>query len=313
MKLAIHEIFIFQGGCKMNQEEFYYEGTNPKRVKIICAILVILFVIAVVAFIYIRNTYTLTVKSKVIVELGSEVSTDIRNYVENRITDESDYTLNLKGVSISDNKYDLVGEYQYRVNYKSITKKGKIIVKDTTPPEVEVTDMKVGVGETIEPDEFIKVCTDYSRPCRVEVNGESIEDLVKKAGTYTVNLVISDQYNNKVTKSASLEVKKGYSRMDMIQSDLNIDHIDENVDDFKNVMYIKYSKALSPHDFEHEEEYQELAIAATSSLYDYLPEEYKLNRVDDFVIFPVFNKYGYVVGVAIRVTLDNGKTMYLSK
>ncbi len=78
-------------------------------------------------------------------------------------------------------------------------------------------------------------------------------------------------------------------------------------------MYIKYDKALEQHDFEHNEEYQNLAIAATSSLYNYLPEEYKLNRVDDFVIFPVYNKYNYVVGVAIRVTLDNGRTMYLTK
>lgn len=297
----------------MNQEDFYYEGTSPKRVKIICGILVILFIIVVVAFIYIRNTYTLTVKSKVVVELGSEVSTDIRNYVENKVADEDDYTLNLKGVSISDNKYDLAGEYSFKVKYKSITKKGKIIVKDTTPPEVEVEDMKVGVGETIEPDEFVKSCTDYSRPCNVEVNGDAIEELVKKAGTYTVNLIVSDQYNNKVTKSARLEVKKGYSRISMIQSDLSIHHIDEKADDFNNVMYIKYDKALSPHDFEHNEEYQKLASAATSSLYNYLPEEYKLNRVDDFLLFPVFNKYNYVVGVAIRVTLDNGKTMYLSK
>ncbi len=297
----------------MEQEEFYYEGANPKRVKIICVILLILFLIAIGAYVYIRTTYTLTVKSKIIVELGSEVSSDIRDYIDNKITDEDAYTLNLKGVSISDNKYDLVGEYQFKVKYKSITKKGKIVVKDTTPPVVEVENIKVGVGETIEPDEFIKTCDDYSRPCNVEVNGTSIEELVKKSGTYTVNLVISDQYNNKVTKSASLEVKKGYNREETFKSDLKIDHIDEDVDDFKKIMYIKYNKAIDPYELEDNEEYQELVSAATSSLYNYLPEEYKLNRVDDFMIIPVFNKYNYVVGVAIRVTLDNGKTMYLSK
>ena len=297
----------------MEQEEFFYEGANPKKVKIVCGILLVLFLIVVGVFIYIRTTYTLTVKSKIIVELGSEVSSNIRDYIDNKITDDDAYTLNLKSVSISDNKYDLVGEYQFKVKYKSITKKGKIIVKDTTPPEVEVEDIKVGVNETIEPDEFVKTCNDYSRPCNVEVKGTSIEELVKKAGTYTVSLVISDQYNNKVTKQVSLEVKKGYSREETFASDLKIDHINEDVDDFKNVMYIKYNKALEQHDFEHNEEYQDLAIAATSSLYNYLPEEYKLNRVDDFIIFPVYNKYNYVVGVAIRVTLDNGKTMYLSK
>lgn len=94
---------------------------------------------------------------------------------------------------------------------------------------------------------------------------------------------------------------------------MKIDHINEDVDDFKNVIYIKYSKALFDEELEDDEEYQNLVDAATSSLYNYLPEAYKLNRVDDFKIIPVYNKYNYVIGVAIRVTLDNGMTMYLSK
>ncbi len=297
----------------MKTEDFYYEGTNPKRAKIICIIILILFVMAVLAFGYFKKTYTLNVKSKITVELGSEVSKDIRDYVDNKIVDEDDYSLNLKAVSITDNKYDLVGEYQYKVKYKSITKKGKIVVKDTTPPKVETVDVKVGINEAIEADTFIKVCDDYSRPCNVSVKGEEIEDLVKKEGTHTVNLVISDQYDNKVTASASLIVKKNYSRLEEIRKDLDIHHILEEVDDFDNVMYIKYNKALDEKELENDEEYQDLVSAATSSLYDYLPEPYKLNRVDDFKIIPVYNQYNYVVGVAIRVTLDNGLTMYLSK
>lgn len=297
----------------MNNEDFYYEGTSPKRVRVICVILLILFTIAVLSFIYIRKTYTLTVKSKVIVELGSEVSYDIKDYVDNKIKSEDDYSINLKGVSIKDNKYDLPGEYTFKIKYKSITKKGKIVVKDTTPPNVEVEDVKVGINEIVEPDSFIKSCEDYSRPCIVDVKGDQIEDLVKKEGTHTVNLVISDQYENKVTKTASIIVKKNYSREEELRSDLKIDHINEDVDDFKNVIYIKYSKALFDEELEDDEEYQNLVDAATSSLYNYLPEAYKLNRVDDFKIIPVYNKYNYVIGVAIRVTLDNGMTMYLSK
>lgn len=297
----------------MNNEDFYYEGTSPKRVRVICVILLILFTIAVLSFIYIRKTYTLTVKSKVIVELGSEVSYDIKDYVDNKIKSEDDYSINLKGVSIKDNKYDLPGEYTFKIKYKSITKKGKIVVKDTTPPNVEVEDVKVGINEIVEPDSFIKSCEDYSRPCIVDVKGDQIENLVKKEGTHTVNLVISDQYENKVTKTASIIVKKNYSREEELRSDLKIDHINEDVDDFKNVIYIKYSKALLDEELEDDEEYQNLVDAATSSLYNYLPEAYKLNRVDDFKIIPVYNKYNYVIGVAIRVTLDNGMTMYLSK
>lgn len=297
----------------MNNDDFYYEGTSPKRVRVICVILLIIFTVAVLSFIYVRKTYTLTVKSKVIVELGSEVSNDIKDYVDNKIKSEDDYSINLKGVSIKDNKYDLPGEYTFKIKYKSITKKGKLVVKDTTPPNVEVQDVKVGVNEVIEADTFIKSCDDYSKPCIVDVNGEQIEDLVKKEGTHTVNLVISDQYDNKVTKTASIIVKKNYSREEELRSDLKFDHINEDVDDFKNVLYIKYNKALSDEELEENEEYQRLVEAATSSLYDYLPETYKLNRVDDFKIMSVYNKYDYVIGVAIRVTLDNGMTMYLSK
>lgn len=298
----------------MQMDDFYFEGTSPRRVKVICVILVLIFIIAVLSFIYFRNTYTLNVKSKVIVELGSEVSYDIKDYIDNKIVDEDDYSLNLKGVSISDDgTFDLVGEYQFKVKFKSITKTGKIIVKDTTPPTVECEDVTVGVDEEVDADTFITVCEDYSRPCNVEVKGDDLEELVKKAGTYSINLIISDQYDNKVEKTATLTVKKNYSRINIIRSDLNIDHISEDVDDFKNVIYIKYTKALDEEELESDEEYQELVAAATSSLYNYLPEEYKLNRVDDFILINVYNKYNYVIGVAIRVTLDNGITMYLSK
>lgn len=316
MRLAIREIYTSQGGCNMENEEVYFEESNPKRVKILCVILIVIITICFLIFVYYRRTYTLNIKNKVVVELGDKISYDIKDYVENKIVDEEDYVLNLASVSITDDFYDMVGEFTYRVNFKSISKKGKIIVKDTTPPEVVVSDLKIGVDEELIPDAFITSCEDYSHSCTVELKNENDKDISQKAGTYKIDLIISDQYKNAVTKTVNLTVEKGYSYTDACKNDLKIDHLSEKVDDWNGELIIKYDKALDLESLEGDEKYQELISRATSTennLHIYMPEEYKLNRIDEFEIIVAYNKHDMAVGVAIRVKLDNGKTMYLTK
>ena len=42
---------------------------------------------------------------------------------------------------------------------------GDVEVKDTKAPEVELQNLIVGLDEEYEPDEFIAVCNEYSKPC----------------------------------------------------------------------------------------------------------------------------------------------------
>lgn len=298
----------------MKDEDFYFEETSPKSVKRVCIIIAIVFIILVIGFIYARVNLSFNLKKNLEVEIGSEISKDVSFYVSNNVVDEDDYTLIFNEVSLdADGKFDMVGDFNYRVRYKSITKKGVIHVVDTEAPKVELVENIVGVDEEVDPNDFLSVCDDYSMPCTVEIDGK-ID--TSKAGNYDVKLIIKDQFDNERKETAKLVVKKGYKKEDAKKSDLKVTHLSENFDDWNDTYIIKYNKALSQEELEANDEYHDLIEKATSEnndLYVYMPLEYRLNKVVDFNIIEAYNKYEYCVAVAIRVKLDNGMIIYLTK
>lgn len=298
----------------MKDDDFYFEETSPKNVKRACIAIVVVLILVASGFIYAKLTLTFNLKSNLKVEIGSEISKDASFYLSNEVLDEEDYTLIFNEVSLdADGKYDMIGDFNYRVKYKSITKKGVIHVVDTTAPEVELEENKVGVGEEVEPSDFISVCNDYSLPCTVEL-AKDVD--TSKAGTYEVKLIIKDQLDNSIEKTGTLIVEKGYSKEKAKKSDLTVTHYSENFDDWNNKYMIKFSKALTLDELEANDEYHDLIEKATSELNElhiYIPDEYKLNKVVDFNIIEAYNRYEYCVGVAIRVKLDNGVVLYLTK
>ncbi len=298
----------------MKDDDFYFEETSPKSVKRACIVIVIVLILVIGGFIYARYTLTFNLKSNLKVEIGSKISHDVSFYLSNEVLEEDDYTLIFNEVSLdADGKFDLIGDYTYRVKYKSITKKGIIHVVDTTAPEVELTENKIGIGEEVDPNDFIEVCNDYSMPCTVEIDGKVD---TSKAGTYDVKLIIKDQLDNSTKTTGKLVVEKGYSKEQAKKSDLKVTHYSETFSDWNNKYMIKFSKALTLEELEANDEYHDLIEKATSELNElhiYIPEEYKLNRVVDFNIIEAYNRYEYCVGIAIRVKLDNGVILYLTK
>lgn len=297
----------------MEESEFYFEETNPRKAKIVFAIILLIISILFILLLYYRNVYTLNVKKEVVYEVGDTLSEDIINYLNNKIIDEDDYSISLINVPNEKGILTKVGEYNYRVKYKSISKKGKIIVEDNTPPIVETTNLKVGVNEEYELDEFLTVCEDYSKPCNVKYKKESDSELNKKSGIYAIDIVISDQYNNKVTKTVKLEVKKNFSRENIKKNDLKIDHIEPKYEDFNNKLFISYSEGVNSDELDEDPKYNELLELAGEDLTIYLPDEYRLNQITEAEIIFVYNKYDYVIGYAVKVKLDNDITLYLSK
>lgn len=297
----------------MEENEFYIEESNPKKTKLIIVVIILIISVLFVALLYYRNLYTLNVKNTVTYEVGEKLDKNVLNYLENKVIDEYDYRLNLNGVPTKDGILNKVGKYTYKVKYKSITKKGTIEVVDTKPPVVEVTSLTVGVKEDFELDEFITKCEDYSKPCNVLYKNEKDEHLNEKAGDYTFNIVISDVYNNKVTKRVKLEVKKNYSREKIKKKDLKVDHIEPDYKDWNNEMILTYSEGVDANKLDEDSRYTYLLDLAGGDLSIYLPSEYMTNVIEEAEIIFVYNKYDYVIGFAVRVKLDNGKVLYLTK
>lgn len=295
----------------MKENEFYIEETSTKRVIINIFILCLLIGVCFIAILYYKKNYTLNIKKKVTYEVGSSLSYNLEDYITNKIIDKEDYTLNFKNVENKDSILTTTGEYTYKVKYKSITKTGKIIVKDTVAPKVETQDVLIGVGEDYLLDDFIRVCEDYSKPCLTTYKNESDENLNQKVGVYSFDIVVSDQSGNKVTKKVKLEVKKNYSREGMMKKEIIPDHIDPKYDDWQKEMFTTFKEGVLYEEITQDEDYNTLLDLTKYDLQTYLSEEYRDQTIRDFTVCCVYNKYKYIIGYAIRVEFENGDHTYL--
>lgn len=295
------------------EEEIYIEESNPRKVKIVCIILLLILSVFFFAYLYFKNHYTLTLKT-IKVEAGEKLSKELDFYLENEVLDESDYSLYLSDIPTNDDGIlDEVGEYTFKVKYKNITKSGKFIVKDTIAPSVETVDLTIGVNEEYDIGDFILECDDYSKPCQVSYKDEDDAFVQKKAGSYDFKIVISDSEGNKVTKTVRLNVKKNYSYEDVKKSDLTVDHIDPDYGDWNNEMILTYSKGVNELELDEDERYTYLLELSGDDLNTYLPDNYSSSYIEEAEIIFVYNKYDYIIGYAIRVKIDTGEYLYLTK
>ena len=137
-------------------------------------------------------------------ELGDKIPVHSEDYVIpgiEGVVDDLLYSINTSEVLI-----DEVGEYDYYVTYKNVTKKGTITIQDTTPPEVVTKDVTIIEGQDYTAGIFVEKCHDLS--------GYELKFKSEEYGTYTTpgeydNIVIvaSDAYNNITEKTVKLTIK----------------------------------------------------------------------------------------------------------
>lgn len=294
-------------------DDFFDSNSSSLTKKIAIVIVILLITVLVICFLTHRFKHTLHLKEKVVYEIGDKISYDISQYVTNEVVDSSDYSLSFNEVPISDGRVIKVGKYSYKVKYKNISKKGTIVIEDTVKPSVETRDLIIGLNEEYDLDDFLTSCNDYSKPCEVTYKNEKDDSLSSQVGKHTFSILISDQYGNKTEEKVNLEVRKNYSSEQVKKDDLTIHHTDPVYDDFNNILIIKYDEAISEEKLELDEKYLELQEIIGYDLTSYLPSNYIDETIKDAQIITVYNKYNYIVGFALRVELNNGINLYLSK
>ncbi len=141
----------------------------------------------------------------VTVELGDSLPVRTSSYVEPGIKgdyiDELLYSLDLSKVNVGQ-----VGEYDFTVTYNNIQKIGKLIIQDTTKPELEVRQVTIMEGTDYSASSFVEMCHDISG-CNYSFQDEETQSKYKTAGSYTVYVVATDAYQNSVTKQANLFIE----------------------------------------------------------------------------------------------------------
>ena len=288
-------------------EDIYIEQTNGKT--IFKTLLVIIFLIGLLigGYIYFHNKNILKL-NKVTIELGEKVPTDIEVYVKNKVTNINDYELNINSVNVNEQGLtDTVGEYTFIVKYGNQKKEGKVVVKDTTAPNVTLKTLTVGVNEEFLLNDFIDTCEDLSLPCKAEFKNKSDKNLLSKVGSHEITLKISDKYGNSVNKTVNLVVSNNSTLLSEKETDFTVFRTDPDYKDYDGTITLKYDKAVSEEYLDTLEEYDAyLELAST----DY--SETVEGEVTEQEILTLYNKYDYIIGFAVRLTLSDGSVVYVN-
>ena len=180
---------------------------NAQRFQNRTALLSLLVIIGLIGFVYWVKTKPTDKDFKplpVEVELGDALPKETSNYVKPGIGNEVDdlqYSIDLSKV-----KVDEVGEYEFTVKHNGITKRGTVVVKDTTPPELETREVKITEGASINAAQFVAKCSDYSG-CNYSFKEIDTETKYTSVGTHVVYVVATDAFQNSTTKTASLIIE----------------------------------------------------------------------------------------------------------
>ena len=287
-------------------EEIYMEQTNKKSIFKTIIIICFIFGILIGGYVYFHVNNILRVRN-IVVELGEKIPTEIDVYVKNKINNINDYKINLLAVSVDDDgKADEVGKFKYTVLYENQKKKGVITVKDTKPPIVEVQELTVGVSEQILLDDFITSCVDYSNTCEVSLKNQNDKKLFSIVGNHSVELKISDVYDNSVIKKVNFTVSKTESLLSNKEKDMKIHHIYPNYDDFDGTITLQFEKALNEDTLDESEEYNDYLELTTNDYSDLVDK-----TIYEQEILTLYNQYGYIIGFTIKLTFDDNSIMYV--
>ena len=282
-------------------QDFYIEDTSPWKIAII--IIIVAALIGGGIFTYYKYFRDNIVKLKeVTVELGEKLPTDIDSYISAK--NINDYKLDVSNVSVDDEgKTNVRGEYSYKVSRNGEIKKGKVYVVDTIKPVVETIDITVGVKENFDPSEFLKSCNDLSLPCVTTSKNKNDITLNDNAGTYDIDLVISDAAGNSVTKKVKLTVSTDTTLEKQKASDLTPAKTSLEDDNVWNKTYtLKLNSGLDPETEEFVKQVSELSA-----------KEYQFDKqIAKKEIIEIYNKYDYVIGFSIMVTFDDSSVLFVT-
>lgn len=177
--------------------------SEQKKASTITSLIVIAIVgLLIGTYYYFKNRETAAdfQLKNITVELGEKLSTDIKTYIDRKDIDELAYKLNITKV----NNF-VVGEYEYSVSHADVTKKGKIIVKDTIPPIVKTKEESINLNDSYTVENLIESCEDISG-CIYQFADGTETKIASNLGIMTVNILVKDIHDNEKTIKVSFIV-----------------------------------------------------------------------------------------------------------
>ena len=273
-------------------EEFYYEETNAKHAVLKCLVCVFIIGIVIGVFLFYKKQNTIGLKN-ITIEVGDTLSKNIENYLKNGHKYKSNYKLYLDEVDTSK-----VGEYTYKVKYNKHIEKAKIKVVDTTAPKVELDNITIGIDEEFDPSILLVSCEDNSLPCSITFKNEKDEKKLGTAGTYNIDFNISDALGNGTKETATITISTTETLSSKMTSDLEYYSNSENDDTIEHIFFEKLEKAINEDTMEYEGMIQEISAIEF--------ENYVEKDIYSTKLITAYNKYGYVIGIQVEITFNDG-------
>ena len=161
-----------------------------------------------------ENSSLVLVKDKINVEYGEKVSTNVKDYLNTKKVDsktsqdvilKAKETDNLKNAKKQN--YPKVGEYEINFEYKDEKATVKVIVKDTTKPDINAPQT-IDVVQYTDLANFdfdsLLSAKDYSKLDKWKIDTSKVD--VNTIGEYELKVSIQDKYKNKATKKIKVNV-----------------------------------------------------------------------------------------------------------
>lgn len=200
---------------------------NTKKKKIVAGATV--FMVCGCVYLFNRDSGSLILATDDIkAELGQKVSIDVTDYLDydkiskdvlNDVVKNTKEKDNLKYVTVTnkdengniiskeEKDYPKVGDYQITFTYKDEKKTVKVIVKDTTKPEIDAPE-SFDILQYTDLSQFnfseLFQVTDYSDVKDWKIDTSKVD--VNTIGSYELKASIKDKYKNKATKKITVNV-----------------------------------------------------------------------------------------------------------
>lgn len=286
-------------------EDFLDVTSGNKHIGIIFLLIIVVF--AAFGYFFVFKKIYFSART-VEVELGEVLSEDVKDYLSKKVVNDYEYKLDLSKV----NK-DEVGEYTYTITHNKTRKKGKIKVIDSKAPTFTLQELVCEEGSLdVFLGDFLETCEDASKPCLVTLKNKKDDAKFNEVGTHSIEIEVADLYGNKKGATATLKVVKKGEYVDSKSLDLEYHSNSKEQEPFKGLIYEKLDKALNK---ESEAARDAMSIVSTVDLESYVKENYPGYRLVDSEIIVLYNKYDYVIGYSIMLTINNGNdsTIYVDK
>lgn len=202
-------------------------GPNKKKTNKTTFIIVIILSLVIVASIIYMLLHQGMIKlpsfkkasvtaKEVNIEMGSDVSTDIKDYAIFNNIDSSTCALDVSNITDTNT---INAEYTFTVTCNGTKYTGKAKIVDTIPPTVKTKDVTIGVDGSVKPEDFILSCDNDNTACTYEFKDENkVKEHVKTESDYKVDIIVKDASGNATEVVGNLKVSATYAELYLVCS-----------------------------------------------------------------------------------------------